>query len=357
MTTTSTAASLPDKDTILAIPADMPSGLFDATDEEGIKAKYRDLCRVWHPLADHGDADAAKVFAHISTLYKLAKARLGISVTAPGAETLRIAATGKVYNIKYRRRHVTDTGFLYTGDQLVTYHFTPDNEDLAKAARKNIAKFSYANAAMEKECARYLPKMKAFLETKDGAYLIIEKTPDLILLRDVLDYCKGKMDPRHAAWVINSLLNLGCYLSWAGMTHNAISLDSYFISPRHHSGALLGGWEFAAPIGAKLAALPHRSQMIASSASGDVFTADPKLDQKLIRALGRELMGDPSGIILRSDKHVPHALAHWLCEGAAHEAAVKVYKKFDASVLKAAFGPKKFVKWEAGAKEIYSRGK
>jgi hypothetical protein len=97
---------------------------------------------------------------------------------------------------------------------------------------------------------RYMPRKRADFEARDGTMvLVIEKTPDVYRLRDLISALGGSIEPKHVAWMMNTVLNIACYLERAGLTHNAITPDSYFVSPKYHSGLLLGDWWFAAKAG------------------------------------------------------------------------------------------------------------
>lgn len=329
--------------------------LYSSRTQDDLRREYRELCKVWHP--DHNkEADAAKVFGHITALYERLDKELAAEANPAAAakelyETLEISGKdGKKYSIRYYRSHKTDTGEMYVGAQMVTYFYDKSSADICKAAVKNIKALRYADDKMREQCERYMPKLKSQVETADGTYLIIEKTPDLLSLRDVLDYSGGKIDIKHVAWIISSLLNIACYLEWAKVSHNAISLDNYFISPKFHSGALLGGWGFAVKVGAPLTVLPARTDAVIG---GGDDPASPRIDQMLIKAIGRELLGDPQGAKLPYDKSVPKPFSDWLCGATNSESPRERYKHYREKVLKASFGPPKFIIWALTALQVY----
>ena len=161
---------------------------------------------------------------------------------------------------------------------------------------------------MKDEIKRFLPEIHSELVTADRFVMVIKKTPDMLLLRDVITHFGGKLDPKHVAWVVSRIYNLTCYLKYAGIVHSGISLDSYFISPEFHSGALLGDWWYATETGKKLTALPG---ITASFCPNDVLKAklaDEKIDLEMTRVVGRELLGDIIGSKLLMDKAIPKAL-------------------------------------------------
>ena len=142
-----------------------------------------------------------------------------------------------------------------------------------------------------------------------------------------------------------------CYLRYAKLTHNDISLDTYFISPKLHGGALLGGWWYAEDVGAKLSALNQRAlDMITIPKKGKPI-ATPRLGLEQVRAIGRELAGDLTGSSLTSSKTMPPVMARWL-QTAGGDDALEEYRAWMA-VLKSGFGPRRFVELELSADQVY----
>jgi hypothetical protein len=172
---------------------------------------------------------------------------------------------------------------------------------------------------MKREAERYLPKLKEKIETKDNLYLVIEKTEDLLLLRDVFSFFHNKMSIKHMAWVQSTLQNLLCYFQYAKIAHNDVSLDTYFISPKHHSGALLGGWWYSARYNETLSTVPARTFTLMHPGMRASKKADGALDSELIRAVGRELLGDKAGVSLTKDGSIPKQISSFLLSVAAKD--------------------------------------
>ena len=324
-----------------------PEQLF--TGDASIAAiEYRKLSGIWHPDRKPG---FDSVFAQISTLYRKGVDQLKKGIwEIPGVFTFS-NLVGKKFEVKYKKHHVFELGDMYIGDYTITYLINKDAKDLFDNAKKIIKNFKYANDKMKGEISRYLPEIHSEHETADKLVLIVRKTPDLILLRDVLDHLGGKLDPKHVAWVLSSMYNLSCYLKFADLTHNSISLDTYFISPQFHGGALLGGWWYASPVDKKLVAVPARTIKYAPHDLTSKKIAGPKIDSELIKATGRELLGDGGGSKLLSDPTIPNATLNWLRTAGMGEA----YKEYESwvKVLKDSFGERRFVKLEIQPVDIY----
>ena len=153
------------------------------------------------------------------------------------------------------------------------------------------------------------------------------------------------MDSKHA------LHNLVCYLEYAGLTHNDISPDTYFISPLRHSGALLGGWWYATETGNRIKKLNARSYRLLPPDIRAAKNADNRLDFELVRATGREMLGDITGVKLESMNVAPKAMVDWL-RFVSTGNAIEDYERW-GDVLQASFGPRRFVEMKLTADVLY----
>jgi hypothetical protein len=323
-----------------------PERLFSPTLADA-KREYRALASAWHPDRNQR-AEAPAVFAHVGALYHAALAKLARgSWHAPGRFQCT-ATDGAVHMIRYHARHDFELGEMLVGRATVAFVVRPEFADLFDHGRRALTRFRFASGAMRAQMAPCLPMAATAIATPDGPVLIVDKAPDLVLLRDLLDHLGGAIEPRHVAWVLSALHNLACWLEYAGLTHNAIGLDTVFVSPEAHRCALLGGWWYAAGRGERLQALPART---ASLAPPDVLatrTADIRVDLELIRATGRALLGNESGL---RDGRVPRPLVDWL-RCAASDTALTDYQLW-GQVLEASFGARRFVKLGVSASDIY----
>ena len=136
--------------------------------------------------------------------------------------------------------------------------------------------------------------------------------PDAVLLEDLLDHFGGAIDARHVGWIVNRLHNLACYFDYAGIVHHDIGPRTFFVSPRFHSGLLLGGWWYARLQGESIRALPDRTLRIAPPDVIRSRRADKRVDLELIRQTGRELLGAARGMGANGDGKIPPAMARWI---------------------------------------------
>lgn len=323
---------------ILAIPLSAPEKLFTG-DADRAREEFRLLAKEWHPDTNPGKDPS--VFGHISALYDLAveKFRSG----SWGARNLLkiVDRGGREFRLSYLRAFAHEAGEAFIGRRVVAWSFPRELDDIVEAGVRMIRDFRFNDSEMRAEHTRYLPKLAEHLQCEDRSVLVFEKPAEHVLLRHVMDKV-GRIDPKQAAWIISSLLNIRAYLEWAGISHNAISPDTYFVSPKDHSGSLIGGWWFSSRIGQKPLAWSARAWGLAR------WGKPGAVDGELIRATGREMLGSPSGM----DLACPDAMAQWL-RYPAGESGYQEYDDWLNKVLKAAFGARRFVKWDFDHQALY----
>ncbi len=337
---------------LLAIPEDRPERLF-AGGLDDIKKAYRLLAMKWHPDRS-SEPLALSVFQHVQRMLESAETKIALG-DWPGRGLVKLAATdGKTYQIDYLRRHRFELGAMYVSATVVAFEIDRAHADLVGNAERAIPNLSFAGDAMRAQIAPQLPAFPfaGAFETPNAYVVVMRKRPELMLLRDVLDHVGGRLDPRHAAWVVSSLLNLCCYFQYAGITHNALSPDTCFISPPAHSVAVLGGWWYAARSGESMAAAPARTLDWAPRALRASKRADIRTDLELVRATGRELLGDISGVRLGRDSDAAQAMIDWLRLPASSD-PIEEYRTWRSQVLHDSFGVRRFAELPLTQSDIY----
>jgi hypothetical protein len=337
---------------LLAIPEDRPERLFKGSVDD-VKKAYRQLAMKWHPDRNR-DAGAAAVFQHIGRMAEKAEARIALG-DWPCRGMLRLAALdGKAYEINYLRRHRFELGAMYVASSVVAFEVDRAHADLVQNAERAIKDFHYADDRMRAQIAPHLPAFPfaGAFQTATAYVIVMRKSPDLLLLRDVLDHFDGRLDPRHVAWVLSSLLNLCCYFQHAGITHNALSPDTCFISPVEHSVAVPGGWWYAAGSGERMVAAPAHTLEWAPHDLLATRQADVRTDLELVRAIGRELLGDITGTRLGRESTAKQAMVNWL-RLPASDNAIEEYRTWREQVLHDSFGARRFAELPLTQSELY----
>ena len=317
-----------------------------------IKDEYVELAKIYHPDRNKNSQQANEVMAKISEFYTkcLEMINSGIYIK-PDLIKLK-SKDGKLYEVKYRISHSFELGTIYVGNTVVLYLIDNEYKNLFENLSGIEKRFTFADEKMKVEFERYLPNVIGKFETLDSKFgVVVKKTPDMVTLADVLNYYDGQMPVRHVAWIISSLMNLVCYINYTGVSHNSISLDTYFISPKLHSGSLLGGWWYSVPLGDKMLGVTEKTYSIMppqvkSKKVGDILT-----DLESIRLIGRELLGDRNGTRLLESNDVPSTMAKWL-RSVASDKPLKEYSKW-SEVLYQSFGRRKFVKMKFNEEELY----
>lgn len=335
---------------ILSIPNDAPEKLYTITN---IKYEYRVLAAGWHPDRN-SNKQAEEVFKHIKLLYELAEERIEKGLWNGPSEISFTSKDNTTYRFKYRCIHELEIGKMYIGKTKLLYVIDPDFEDLFRNGIKMIGQIKYPAPKYEEQFKRQMPNIIKSVVADIGLCVIMEKTEDLVLLRDLLDYLpEHKLPIVHVAWILSTLCNLACFLEMNNIAHGAISSDTFWITPKFHSGVLLGGWFFSQFDGEQLLALPQESLSILPS---NIFVdkkAKSEYDRTLIKTIGLEMLGDTSktGSMLLKDKTVPNQILSWL-RGPTAKNAIEEYKRW-GKVRDDSLGPRKFVELDVDISKIY----
>ncbi|MCM1222869.1 MAG: hypothetical protein NC548_51265 [Lachnospiraceae bacterium] len=327
-------------DEILA--ANKCGDLFSCRDKDKVRAEYKQMARAYHPdICTLPNASA--VFAKLNELHDKAM-KLIEKGEWEVSNLFEIRDTkGRRYSTKYLKSFTFELGTAYIADQSLTYLFDTEHTAFYENAVAQINNIKYANARMEQEFSRLMPKVKYTFRTDDGrCCLILNKTPDVFLLSDVLDFYNGQIPDRHVAWIVSRLCNLCCFFDYTGISHNGLVVQNCLVSPQYHSLLPLGGWWYAREHGRQLLGVPK--------AVYDVMPIKAKSDK--ISAIGTDL--EAAKLIGRqiSDiSTIPVAVKEFLEAGASSKAKDE-FSKWNAA-LDRAYGERKFIEMKVSKSDIY----
>lgn len=338
---------------IQILNAKEPGDLFTG-DEAIMKSEYWSLAKEWHPDHHNNSTESNKVTVHLNLLYKR-----GLEMLKKGDWKREnfikfIAKDGKMHEINYYAVHDFEFGKTFLCNTVVIYIIPLLYKHLFNNAVRVINGFQYAHDEMRKEFSRYVPTDITTFETNDEELgIVVHKSSDLLLLRDVLNHYNGQMPDRHVAWIISRLLNIVCYIEYNGITHNGISLDTFFISPPLHGGALLGGWWYSVPTGSKMIGTSQDILALMSPESQRNKISSIYTDLECVRSIGRELLGDKNGTRLLTMKAAPDPFIQWL-RGTSLGNPKGTYKRWN-EVLTESYGPRQFVALDITKEIIYNK--
>ncbi|MCU6709605.1 J domain-containing protein [Paenibacillus sp. J5C_2022] len=328
----------------------MPGELFNCNETE-MKEEYRELSKRWHPDLNKQDPLAAAVMSRVISLYEEGLKHLSEGKWMGQGFIQFRAIDGKWIRLKPMTSYSFELGDVYVCKNSVAYVIGKQHEAFIDNYVQTVAGIRYHDAAMQKAFEPVVPRLKGRFETLRQYMLIVNKPEGYLPLRDVLSYYGGVMPDRHMAWVLSTLYNIGCFLSYNGISHNGIHPDHYYISPSRHDGLLLGGWFYSVPYGERMLGAPADVFQIMSHRTKHLKQGTYETDMDSIRLVGRMLSGDGSGHCLQGKSTMPKPVLDWLLGGAAGH-PVEEYEAWDRTLLQG-YGRKSFVRMDISASDLY----
>lgn len=252
---------------------------------------------------------------------------------------------------------VPGVGYSITGLLRTSILFDPENGDMADMFAAATTKLHAAAVRLHLPAADHL---KLFLDgisltsrerqVKNRRLVSMPYGDEYIRLEDILVKC-GPLDPRAVTWIMTRLHNVCSLCQVADVPHLDLCLSTVFIDPLIHSVRVPVGWWYAKSFSGKPLAAPARTLGLCPDiSSSKIFTVQNQL--KLVRALGLELLGDPTGINLHKRADVPPELAAWLLS-TPNKDAVEDEKNW-GKVKTRLFGGPKWHALDIDKAEVYS---
>jgi len=335
---------------ILAIAPTEPERLFSG-DPASLRQEFAVLAKCWHPDRN-GCSEAAKVMERVVALRDAARRKLAVNEWCAPCVVRIDTPTGDSFVLKVKRRHEFELGEMAVAINRVAFLVEKEHTTLFESGLRRIKEIRYPDARIRGDLAKFMPDVQGVYETAKYQVAIIAKTEDAILLKDLIAYVGGKLPPKHTAWVVSSLLNLACFFEVTGLTHNAISPETIFVTAKHHAVYVLGGWWYAAPIGGRIELLPEMTYALMPRSMATSKRADIRLDLESIRAVGRTILGDSTGLGLVGREDLPKPMTNFL-RLPSSGSAIEDYRAW-GKALKDSFGPRRFMELPISSRDVYA---
>lgn len=275
---------------ILTIPLDEPERLFS---REKHHEEFLQMAKKWHPDRN-SDPGAGAVFAHITNLRNRAAAKARDNKWTEPNTLILHETSGRTIKFHYKRKHPFELGEMFIGQKVVVFRVPRGNRTnsmLVANGVKHMAGVRYPDNRMRAATEILMPHVLRQFTKPEHRTIIIDKSEGTILLRDLLTHCGGKLEAKHTAWIISSLLSTIAFFELSKLTHNGLSPETVFINPKLHTAHVLGGWWYAAEKGTKLTHLPPFSHPLASPTLRAKKVADQRLDLECVKEIGRICLG------------------------------------------------------------------
>lgn len=339
-------------DLILSISKDNVEKIFYG-DENTLKKTYKKLSLIWHPdkLKDKNHYNI-KVFPHINELYQIALNKYKTGKLSLERNCLNIKdSKNNEFIFRYKIQKNFELGKYYISEHYVLWQFNKEYKEDALRGLVNLTNITFYDDNMKLSFSKYVPEIKKKIISEDSLFVLMNKPKGFLNLGDVLKF-QNKIEPKHVAWILSTLYNNICFIHFNKIMHGGISVDNYFINPETHEGMLIGGWWYSTLIGEKLNILPQKAIDVAPVSLLNKKEADFLLDLEMIKSLGRELLGDHTGIYLNKDKNIPKELIKWLRDG-SKGSAVMEYSTWSKKILPESFGERRFSVMNIKSTDIY----
>lgn len=146
-------------------------------------------------------------------------------------------SANKKLEISYIFSSQEDGVTMYVARKNVLFRFSKEQAHLASEMLENVQSVSVPQAG-DKDLFRTLPSYSGQYQLEDGGVCVVFSRPENMYPLSAF----GNLPYVHVAWIVSRLENIACLLSYNGMTHRGLSVESIFLNPITHEAALLGNW-------------------------------------------------------------------------------------------------------------------
>lgn len=313
------------------------SDLF-SKDADIAKREFREYCKLYHP--DSNDSkEAAELFCIIQELYNNKHRTVKTSSTVNEDITFKDKKTGKGFCLSNPVVFNNGIAMVYHTATKIAMIYDKTYKKFYEQYITNVNKLEYANDDMKKEFERYFPKIIKHFETEDESFcILLDKTSEVLSLGKIVRAyeSKGEKFPeKQAAWILNRLYNIECYLNFYDKVSNGLSLDNLWVSPEMHTILLYSGWEYTTKLEDNMIGCPKDVYKILPIKVKDTKRSQTVTDLESIKSIGR--------ILFKGHKDLEH-INNFLNSGTSDD----VFKEWDLyrDAIKKQFGKREFIIWE-----------
>lgn len=330
--------------------------LLDISSESEIDV-YKEVIKKWHPDLNSNPI-AAKVTAKLNEIrqyqkeqetivlfrnrtgeaYRNTKASAGLILRRNSVETLLEYSPGN--SIEILKNAVGLLVLLH--DRKKAYLINTLSEPVfSYVDRKYLPKgttiFNTLDTEMAKAFRFNLPPLHKKIGS--GLYEIVypegDSTSEYHSMRSIIKQYNGKVDPKHVAWMVSSLMNLNClFKKVLKISYNAFIIDNLIVDVANHEVIPVAGKHYISKAGQPIEMLPAELSRYSSDVS--------LIDAKSIRKIAFDLIGCKSTLELRRSKEIPKEMVDWLLLNSPMQ-PVEEYANWK-KVLERCFGPPNFIK-------------
>jgi hypothetical protein len=324
------------KNSVDILKAKKYSDIF-SDDADTAKKQLREYCKLYHPDANDSK-EAAELFCIVQELYNNKHRIISSSSTVVDDIIIKNKATGKGFVLSNYISFNNGIAMIYHTATKVAMIYDKSYKKFYEQYIKNVKNLQYVNSDMRKEFERYFPKIINNFETEDDQFcILLDKTSDVLSLGKIVrsyETKKEEFPERQAAWILNRLYNIACYMNFYKKVFNGFSLDNLWVSPEMHTILPFSGWEYSTDIGDSMIGCPKDVYKILPIKVKDTKESQTVTDLESIKSIGR---------ILFKGKKLEY-INKFLNSGTSDD----IFTEWDnyRNAVKKQFGKSEFIIWE-----------
>ena len=344
--------------------ASYPEALFpkdmQAPSIDQFKDALRKLRSKWHALATESTSNS-DTFTHVCSLLESGVSRLEKGLWGRGNVRTFATKSETICFVSYDKIHVTPGLHTRLESRHLVHHLYPEHHrGLVKNLSVNfladlgIADITWSPAKsgldvrLRKEFETQLSIKPQLREVEEGLLVTFRKPEGFVNLGDLIAK-RGPVPEIHVRWILSRAYNLACFMQVMGLYNLDLSPSSLYVHPVKHSLIAVDGWQYQSLKSPALTVITGRTLSV-DPVLKDTKKATASTAGKLVKALGRELLGDLHGADLLRDKGIPGEVLKWLTSPVSGD-VITDYSGW-GKILDS-LGRRQFVNWDVNTEGLY----